>query len=177
MKRFTILLSALLLIALTVSVAYAIPPVKETYEGVDIYPLFYCGGDIGVGDFVVSLREEYRESITTYYDGDGSPIKEIGHVSGIDYLYVDGHPEKVLGGNFHLNWTVYPDPETGEWILSFDRGLPWSIQLPGHGNLIHYSGTTTWLYDPDIGDWEAIKDAGLRHFDPVPLCEYLAPPA
>ena len=176
MKRFTILFSVLLLIALTVSVAYAVPPEKETFEGIDEYPLFSCG-DFGLGDFTVMLREEYSGFYSTHYDGDGNLVKEVGRVSGIDTLYVDGYPERAISGNYHLNWTLYPDPETGEWMLEHDSGLPWNIQLPGYGNLIHYSGTTSWLYDPAVGDWQAIKEAGLRYFDPVPLCEYLAPPA
>jgi len=180
MKRFTVFLAVIVLVLLTVAVAFAAPPVTESFEYDDTYPMLYCGDGppfyVGVGDFWIWNNEVGEGSYTEFYDNDGNLVGAKGHVNGTDHLFAEGYPEHMLSGQFTNNWMTYFDPATGLYLYENSPSNWWNLHLPGYGNIIHFAGLEVYEYDNAIEDWHLIKDNGLRYFDLVALCEYLAPP-
>jgi hypothetical protein len=172
MNRLTSLLIVLILALVAVTPAFAGPPDREIVEYVNIYVAIDCG-EFGVGDFVILDREEGTQRIDTFYDQDGNWIMEKQHISGTDHLYVDGY-DKVVEGDFVVN-LVFKDLGDGS-VSTHWTGNWLHINLPGYGNIAHNAGMEDWVFNPETGEWNLIKEAGLRSVDSVFLCEYLAPP-
>ncbi len=170
MKKIMVLFILVLMLAAMVVPAFAAPRSQppEHYHVVSDYPLVYCGGEIGVGDFWLWNHEEAFARIKDRHDRDGNLLQRNEHVNGTDMIYREGNPDKVLNGTYHINLQVKWEPPATEEdnpISAHWVGIGWNINIPGHGLVYHDSDSFTYPED---------RQAGLTVLDDATLCDYFA---
>jgi hypothetical protein len=168
MKKLMVILITVVILAAMAVPAFADPRSQPPRNGhvVFDYPLVYCGGEIGVGDFWLWNHEEAFYRAKDQHDKDGNLVQRNEHVDGTDMIYREGNPDKMLSGTYHINllakWeppaTEEDDPISAHWV-----GIAWNINIPGHGVVYHDSDSFTYPED---------RQAGLTVLDDVTLCEY-----
>src|SRR5215210_4191138 len=130
MKRLSfVLVSGLLLTLLMIAPVSAKQPTVQVFHfddyDQDLVDCTLFGYDFKLWDHAIG---DIR--ITTFYDANGTPIKERAHVNGVDTLYNPSAPDYTISGSFASNIISIP----GEPVASA-TGAFYHITLPGSGNV------------------------------------------
>jgi hypothetical protein len=168
MKSLLVFLIVLALTIGTVVTVFAEGPVQVPFEGEQTWPVAYCG-DFGGGDFWIMDHEVWSGTDKLWFDEYDRLTRIKWRVGGTDNLFRVDDPDNVLSGNYGLSVDISIDPETDLPTKEHYAGIPWNIQIPGQGIILHGAGSAYWE------DGELVREAGLRVFDLEALCQYFGP--
>ena len=158
-----ILISTITLIMTSFS-ATAMPPLSETNEYVDDFPI------VGCGEFEVRTMATTRERSTYFFDKDGVPVRLRVSLHISDAIYYNSlNPEIFIqqgASGTGENFQIMVDLVTGTERYT---GLPYRITIPGVGPLFVEAGHGYWDGEnftfngismfPEAGTGSALCDA------------------
>jgi hypothetical protein len=136
--------------------------------------VFFCGGDIGVGDFWILNRSVGWGLDQRWADENNLTYRLKRHFRSSEHFYASFDPTmtNVVIGHHVLNMDLRYDPPVPfpPWVHvpteGHSSGNRMSVQLPGSGNVIH---VTLNIFTEN---GMRVKVAGLETWDIVTLCEY-----
>ena len=157
------LISTITLILTSFS-AMAMPPLSETEEFVDDFPI------VGCGEYEVWTMATTRQTITVFFDKDGVPVRQRLSLHISDAIYYNSlNPEIFIqqgasgtGENYQIMFNLVTGTERY-------TGLPYRITIPGVGPLYVVAGHAVWDGEnyifsgidmfPEAGTGSALCDA------------------
>lgn len=161
--RRLILATACAVATLPVTAAGALPPTTEVvpFDEVDVI----APGQGSPCDFTITLHHQGSLITTTFYDRDGTPIREL--------LRGGDHFTETYSANGRSLVTVSPVPAhtdlvTGEVVAT---GNLRHVIVPGAGPV--YAEAGRYVLDPSIGEFTSIR--GLQIPPGDELCAALSP--
>lgn len=144
--------------------AMAVPPLAETVEYVDDFPI------VGCGDYEVWTMATTRETSTYFFDKDGDPVRLRVSLLVSDAIYYNSlNPEIFIqqgASGTGENFQIMIDLVTGTEKYT---GAPFRITIPGIGPLYVEAGNGYWDGEnftfngismfPEAGTGSALCDA------------------